>query len=236
DLDSSDLVEEERNEKFYEELREQLKAYQLAKARAQALINTPQLGVDTFTRIDKKSLLPTPEMLQEADDVNSLGLLFASLVKRIGGLAKSYKVRFENVTVVSYMMKIVDLLKVKPNSNNFTFKSLYQNLLSISNTNKNKNPADHKLTFREKTVVITSFGAILELVKRGIVNVTQENEAEDIKLQMRLKDVETSSLSTFQSDFDSSSDDKNSLSQNQLDSDAERFSSTDNKILKIANS
>nr|MBP9838161.1 segregation/condensation protein A [Pseudomonadota bacterium] len=45
DLDSSDLVEEERNEKFYEELREQLKAYQLAKARAQALINTPQLGV-----------------------------------------------------------------------------------------------------------------------------------------------------------------------------------------------
>ena len=55
--------------RFFEDLRQRLCAYELTKARAMSLVRCPQLGVDTFNRVDHQALKPTPEMLCEPEGV-----------------------------------------------------------------------------------------------------------------------------------------------------------------------
>ena len=94
---------------FFEDLRERLKAYKVTQARAKALRCTPQLGVHTFNRRDRKALQPTPEMLAEPEDVQSLGAMFVALLKRIGDSA-GYTIAAQPVSIVTFMVRIVDSL------------------------------------------------------------------------------------------------------------------------------
>lgn len=214
---------EEMGENFYEELRARLKAYELTKARARALSAMPQLGVDVFVRSDRKALLPTAEMLAEPEDVSSLGVLFGRLMKRIGSAASSYRIRLESISVVSYMMKVVDTLGgLKEAGSTLQFRSLLRGFADVKRRSLTEQQAkqsslEGSLSSGRGSVssgrgsmdgsrglVIGSFIAVLELVKRGLVQVSQTEEEGDIRLQLALAEYGTGDRTTgdFSSEFD----------------------------------
>ncbi len=113
--DSEDTGGFEAN-RFFEDLRSRLQAYEKTKVRAQSLMKTPQHGFDTFSRVDRKALLPTPEMLAEPEDMYDLGRVFARLLKRIGKTAETFRVLLEPISIVTYMMKMVDVFQPSSSS------------------------------------------------------------------------------------------------------------------------
>lgn len=163
--------------RFFEDLRARLMAYQTCKGRADALRALPQHGVDTFSRNDRRVLIPTAEMIaEEEESINSLALAFMGLLKRIGATAKFFKIQLESISVVHYMMRMVERLK---KSHNVSFYNFLKDF-SVS-TEKNKDL---------KANIIGSFIAILELAKRGVIIVEQEGEQGNFKLNYRLRDNE----------------------------------------------
>ena len=192
-------LEQENSEQFYEELRARLRAYEVTKRRARALVELPQLGVDVFSRNDRRALQPTPEMLAEPEEVTSMGLLFARLLKRIGGVMSSYRVRLDSISVVSYMMKIVDSLGEFAGSTpgsgatdglrsggRKTFSSLLGSFFKSGAASSSAASAGESKAVQNRSVVIGSFIAVLELVKRGFVHVAQPSDHEDITIELSL--------------------------------------------------
>lgn len=211
--DAGELPIEERSEAFYEELRARLKAYEETKRRAEELMATPQLGADTFTRIDRRALLPTPEMLAEPEDVTSLALLFGKLLKRVGKSARSFQVRFDSISVVSYMMKIVDSFSGQRGAS-LTFASLAQRFARLRRghfeTGDGSNvyrPGTGSSELRpsepaDRPVLIGAFCAVLELVKRGVLQVAQERESGDISLSLGMVPENELNPAELSSEFD----------------------------------
>lgn len=68
--------------------------------------------MDTFVRRDRSILNIPPEMIAEGEEPGRLGKLFLSLIKRVGGLARTYSISIQPISIVSYMMKLVDGLKM----------------------------------------------------------------------------------------------------------------------------
>ena len=220
-LPSQNLQEEnpeENSAAFYEELRERLRKYELTKSRARALIELPQLGVDVFSRVDRKALLPTAEMLAEPESVTTLGVLFGRLLRRVGDTVKTYRIRLDGVSVVSHMMRIVDMLSdnsgkdAAPASSNQagsrrSFRFLMLPLFSRSRAaehGKTAAPRIHGYTDEERGAVIGSFIAVLELVKRGLLAAFQPNERDDIQLELKMSPTAEgeNADAEFKSEFD----------------------------------
>ena len=83
------------DDRFFEDLRERLIAYELTKNRAETLRSMPQHGVDTFSRNDRRALIPTVEMItEEEEDIQSLTHAFVGLLKRIGVGTQFLKIQF----------------------------------------------------------------------------------------------------------------------------------------------
>lgn len=163
--------------RFFEDLRARLMAYQTCKGRAEALRALPQHGVDTFSRNDRRVLIPTAEMIaEEEESINGLALAFMGLLKRIGATAQFFKIQLESVSVVHYMMRIVERLKKLHNLSFYTFLKDFS-----AESDKSKDL---------KTNIIGSFIAILELAKRGVIVAEQENEQANFKLSYRLRENE----------------------------------------------
>lgn len=189
--DEEDSSAEDDSTRFFETLREKLRAYQITKDRALALIDTPQLGVDLFNRKDTKAIKPTPEMLRQPEDGLDLGLLFGTLLKRIGKVSKAFRVAAEPVSVVNFMMRILDRLSPKDTKESLSkkigtkrgFFSLVTELLkeegSIDLNSKTNSDKDKSLV---RGSVIAGFIAVLELVKRGVVAVDQDPNGSEINL------------------------------------------------------
>jgi len=183
DVSDEDDSLEDDSTRFFETLREKLRVYQITKDRALALIQTPQLGVDLFNRKDTKAVRPTPEMLRQPEDGLDLGLMFGRLLKRIGKAGKAFRVAAEPVSVVNFMMRILD--KLSPNKNGDSLKekigSKGKGFLSlVSELLKEENNIEDKKMVRGS--VIAGFIAVLELVKRGVVAVDQNDINSEINL------------------------------------------------------
>ena len=191
---TEDLPEYSR---FFEDLRARLIAYENTRIRAQALIESPQLDVDTFVRRDRSVLNVPPEMIAEGEEPSRLGKLFLSLIKRVGGLARTYTISIETVSIVSYMMKLVDDLKLPINKGRQTLINLALGFAS----------KDSKLDQTPRNIVLGSFVAVLELAKRGLIKVSQPDESQEISLELTMKEFDGND---FQSEFD-----ENKASQNQ---------------------
>ena len=193
---SSELDDNWVDTRFFEDLRERLKVFEQTKKQAQALINLPQLGVDTFNRVDRKALLPTPEMLAEPEDAQSLGKMFGSLLKRIGFNSGGLRIGVSSISVVSYMMRIVDIITVPTkNISSMCFSSLLKKFYE-----QGQSESKEGKVINSKGIVIGSFVAVLELVKRGLLSVKQDEESADIELMPKLSLVE--GISITESEFD----------------------------------
>ena len=186
--------EEWIDHRFFEDLRARLRAYELTKSRAHALTQTPQLGVDTFSRLDRKALQPTPEMLAEPEDSYTLGLLFGKLLRRIGLSGMALRIALEPVSVVGFMMKIVDQLSshVRVSAGKAgSFRTILRSIVpaeQLAAIGKGRRKAVHQV----RGVVIGSFIAVLELAKRGVLSVSQDEAGGDLELSMRMQGTEMS--------------------------------------------
>jgi segregation and condensation protein A len=198
DENEAEDTEENDISRFFESLRERLKVYQVTKERARALIQTPQLDVDIFARRDHAACKPTPEMLRAPEDGLDLGILFGSLLKRIGETGKKLRIIAEPVSVIDFMMRILDklsptkiegeidsLVSQKPRG----FFSLVSELIGGS-PKKSKNSESQKEAV-VKGSLIAGFVAVLELVKRGVVTVKQESPNSDIDISLGIDTSQT---------------------------------------------
>lgn len=178
-LPTENLSEEETQDigydvRFFEDLRARLIAYQNCKESAEVLRAMPQHGFNTFSRNDRRVLIPTPEMIaEEEESINSLAMAFMGLLKRIGATAKFFKIQLESVSVVHYMMSLVEKLKKSRDL-------LFYNVLKDFSTQRNDFKAN----------IIGSFIAILELAKRGVITADQEDGATNFKISYRLRENE----------------------------------------------
>lgn len=178
-LPTENLSEEETQDlgydaRFFEDLRTRLLAYQNCKTSAEILRAMPQHGVDTFSRNDRRVLIPTSEMIaEEEESINTLAMAFMGLLKRIGATAKFFKIQLESVSVVHYMMGLVEKLK---KSRDLSF---YNVLKDFSTQGKDL-----------KANIIGSFIAILELSKRGVLIAEQKDGNANFTLSYRLRENE----------------------------------------------
>ena len=174
--------------RFFESLRARLIEFKKTKLRAEALMEMPQLGVDSYVRKDKSALRPTAQMYAEPEDGLDLGKLFSNLMKRIGTAAKSLRILAEPVSVVDLMMKFLDGLSNSKQkvfiNNSGKSKSTFFELVSgviFNSRNKKTKGKDYQL----RSSLVAGFVAVLELAKRGIVAVGQDSE--DISMVLGLE-------------------------------------------------
>ncbi|HMO17308.1 MAG TPA: segregation/condensation protein A [Oligoflexia bacterium] len=220
--EDSDESEDEECFRFFEDLRARLKAFELTRERARALIETPQLGIDTFARIDKNAIQIPPEMIAEGESINKLSSLFYSLVKRIGGLGRSIRITIEPVSVVSAMIKLVDSLRILSRkdpliSNDKLKTATFSNIMKLAYKREEVGKS-----LGSRNVVLGSFIALLELAKRGMVSIRQESGSDDIILNLRMKDVEDGSEMDsviFTSEFDDTDNPQSDNSEDEINLD-----------------
>lgn len=164
-----DMLEGEHDPDFLEELRRRLRLYELTKQRALTLNEMPQLGIDSYARRDRSLLTPAAETLtEEQEESHTLAVFFVGLLKRIGETVKSFRIRLESVSVVSCMMKLIDLVHDAAARGPRSFWSLVRSL-------RNEDP---KLS--QRSALIGGFIAVLELMKRGVLTAEQVEGSNEI--------------------------------------------------------
>jgi segregation and condensation protein A len=166
--------------RFYENLRERLKAYEQTKNQAAQLMALPQLGLDTFPRRPQRIVTGPDEFIIEHEQTTWLGELFTKLMKRVGHVG--YLIRLEPVSVVSTMMKCLDFLSGKI----FTKENRAEKTEAAG-----LGPSSFLSMVRQvagssppRATVIASFIAILELAKRGLMHVQQGEGVNVIQLEL----------------------------------------------------
>lgn len=191
---------------FYEELRERLRQYELTKLRAEALRCMPQLGVSTFSRrvrveeilqVQEEDLAENDEEELPPQDSNSLGVFFAKMLRRIGAGVNYLRIRLEPISVVKFMVRIVDTLHERlltVTADAPARSSFFQMVHGFLVEEKGKVGRQPNLALklglqgeqpeRFRGVVIGSFMGILELVRRGVLAVTQDEHGEDIAISL----------------------------------------------------
>lgn len=192
-LSLDELSQMEGDQDFYAELRKRLLAYEKTKLQAEALREIPQLGISTFRRRDSSVQEFSEDIDTTGETGYGLGVMFVNLLKRIGESVHSMRIRLESASVVNFMMRILDSFGADAStSEKKSFKSL---LFSFGKESK---------THSERiAVVVASFIATLELVKRGLVEVAQASGSEDIVIQSRIGAEDRALVeSSLDSEFD----------------------------------
>jgi segregation and condensation protein A len=159
------LEEEGYDPRFFTELRERLIAYKETKSRAELLISHPQLGIEEF--ITKRVFVDPESKDTEHEEIQGepleLGKFFFGLLKRIGEAGKVFKVKLESITVIKYMVSLLDRLT---------------DLAAIDSKSKRgflDLVSDCPDTASVKGRLTGNFIATLELIKRGVVSVTGDS-------------------------------------------------------------
>lgn len=168
-----DELQVEPDEGFYEELKRRLRDYETTKARAYAFLQMPQMGIDVYQRGRNDELRLLPREMEDGQDVLDLGQMFFKLLKRVGELGNQIRIKIESVSIVSFMMGIVDGLKQLSPSLAVTVSGnssvgLWE-LTSHLYRDKLQEDARPDSPVSRRGVVIGSFIAVLELTKRGMV-------------------------------------------------------------------
>lgn len=171
------------------------------------------LVASTLVLIKSKSLLPTLELTpEEKGDIADLERRL-KIYRKIKGLSAGVKALFgknimfpfeqrkaevifspdKSMTVASLAEAVKDVLESLPKKE-FLPKTVVQKVMSLEEmiTHLTRRVTDNlRISFREfsksgkenKAHVIVSFLALLELVRRGIISVTQEKHGEDIFME-----------------------------------------------------
>lgn len=161
----------------HEELLMRLREAEVYKEGAGKLIDRPLFGVDVFPAPGALRHVEAPPVEYADHDPMLLAKAFRKLLAKAGE-QKEYLITLDSVSIMERMMAVIDLLKKE--SGPIVFYKLIPDLTSRSS-------------------IIGTFVALLELCKRQVISVKQEDSFQDIGISLVVADVDVSALS---SEFD----------------------------------
>ena len=154
--DDGDLVDPS------EELLKRLKEAQIYKEGARELSKAKILGFDVFARPSSLKNYESTEIQLKDEDATLLAVAFGKVLKGLKNRG-DYVVEVDNVSIVERMMNILD--KIKESGNKIKFSDLSKDFKSVVD-------------------VVGSFCALLELCRRHILKVFQEDTFQDIVISL----------------------------------------------------
>ncbi|MBL7663449.1 segregation/condensation protein A [bacterium] len=185
-----DLGSLEDSSQFYDELRARLKEYEKIKLQADALRTHSQSGLNVFRHFPAELPQSTEneDDFEVTDDAFSLGSYFFQLLKRVGGTLEVLRIKLESIPVVDLMMRAINFMR---DSSERKF-SIYELARTLRSTTKRIGDA--------KTAVIGTFISVLELAKRGVVELEQDGEGGNIAIALNMLAPDASSVFDVKND------------------------------------
>ena len=179
--DPVELVEDEDGNLIdpHDELLKRLREAEIYKEGAAYLENRDMLGIDVFPTKPTKKQYGVPEETFRDHDAMLLGIAFKRLMQESGAESPQYMITLESVSIVERMMDVIDRLRKSP-SKTLPFRALITDRTS-------------------RGALIGSFVALLELCKRQVIRVEQENSFGDISILLASEDFDPTGVS---SEFD----------------------------------
>lgn len=180
--DPVELVEDEEGNLVdpHDELLRRLKEAEIYKEGARYLEDKDMLGIDVFPTKPTKKAFGVPEETFRQHDAMLLGVAFKRLMQESGAESPQYMITLEAVSIVERMMDVIERLRSSP-SKTLPFRDLITDRTS-------------------RGALIGSFVALLELCKRQVIRVTQEDSYGDIFILLASEDFDPTGVS---SEFDS---------------------------------
>jgi len=162
----------------HDELLRRLREAEIYRDGAGALGRLGCLGLDVFAPPSSLGGVEAaePELLEH--DPLLLGRAFRKLLEQADRDSATYRILFEPVSIVERMMSILDLLKAEQKP--LLFTRLIPDL-------------------RSRSQILSSFIALLELCKRQVICVTQDESFAEIYIALAAGEVDAE---TFTSEFD----------------------------------
>ena len=147
----------------HEELLRKIREAEIYKEGAYHLSHRDILGVDVFAPPSLlKTIVAPPEKYAEHDPL-LLGKAFRKILDKLGSEAALYTITVDSVTIVERMMRVVDILKSFNGS--VVFDKLIDDITS-------------------RPAVIGTFIALLELCKRQVISVKQDQSFDEIRIAL----------------------------------------------------
>ena len=151
----------------HDEILRRLKEAQVYKEGATQLSELKQLNLDVFQTRSTLKFVRDGEFKYADHDAMLLGKAFTKLIKNLSDREPTYNITLESVSIVDTMVSVVNTLK--KSSGPIEFSKLLANTES-------------------RGVLISSFIALLELCKRQIIHVEQEETYKDIMISLSVAD------------------------------------------------
>lgn len=203
----TEFVDEEKGPDPHEELLRRLREAAIYREGAGLLATRPLLGVDVFPAQPAKGSLVSAVVLRDHEPL-LLGKALRKLLDRVGAHQKQeIVIKVDPVSIADYMVRIVDRLKLKSGS------CLFEDLFDSGDGNSGdedggdaqivgatsaSNLATPKLT---GSSIVATFLALLELAKRSMLMISQDNWCDSIRLSL-MSDVDTKELHFEDVEFD----------------------------------
>ncbi len=180
----------------HEELLLRLKEASIYLEGAAMLEDLPMYGREVFAPVSTISDLPTPPDSYRAHDPYLLGVAFKKLLEKRGEEEVRYQITLDSVSIVDQMMGVLELLKNAKAP--MTFESLVTGTASGAHL--------------QRAYIVGTFIALLELSKRQVLLVQQDEDEITVALKGQRDDEEivavseTMSRMVFSSEFDEVAD------------------------------
>ncbi len=146
----------------HDELLRRLREAEIYREGASFLSKRGCLGLEVFAPPARLADFPTPEPELREHDPLLLGQAFRKLLERVDKNSACYQIEFEPVSIVERMMSIIDTLKQARQAVPFT-----QLIPKIT-----------------RSAILSSFIALLELCKRQVIRVVQDESFSEIKVAL----------------------------------------------------
>ena len=145
-----------------EELLKRLQEAQIYKEGARELSKAKILGFDVFARPSSLKHFESIDMQLKDEDATLLAVAFGKVLRELKNRG-DYVVEIDSVSIVDRMMNILDKVKTSKGRINFS---------------------DLSMEFKSVVDVVGSFCAVLELCRRHILKVYQEDAFDDIVISI----------------------------------------------------
>lgn len=199
----TELPDEEKGPDPHEELLRRLREAAIYREGAGLLATRPLLGVDVFPAQPAKGSLVSAVVLRDHEPL-LLGKALRKLLDRVGAHQKQeIVIKVDPVSIADHMVRIVDRLKLKDGG--CLFEDLFDtgavgssDLVGGEDQGGGANMATPKLTVSS---IVATFLALLELAKRSMLVIAQDNWCDSIRLSL-MSDVNTQALHFEDVEFD----------------------------------
>lgn len=213
-----EFVDEEKGPDPHEELLRRLREAAIYCEGAGLLATRPLLGVDVFPAQPAKGSLVSAVVLRDHEPL-LLGKALRKLLDRVGAHQKQeIVIKVDPVSIADHMVRIVDSLKLK--AGGCLFEELFdrgneggvigaaglggagaagnREDAQLDSAKGGSNLATPKLTVSS---IVATFLALLELAKRSMLVISQDNWCDSIRLSL-VSDIDTKELYFKDVEFD----------------------------------